>query len=213
VRPSPRANNQPTITEQTFKDQFDKFFAECEKRLKADVLDEWPRSWNDAPLGPPSDPDTYTGMQMKLLQAYDNGRPPSQKLWPVDKAQYDGLPGQPLAASGTPSAPDGRKARLCRATRHCWTRFPAPAGLPLECDTDGNQRFGPDGTTPLLVTTFRDAQGRIKRQAARFQVFVYDEQSPEGRPLKIGDRIEGGGNNGMLTEIHWQVYIANKKAC
>ena len=27
---------------------------ECEKRLKADVLDEWPRSWNDAPLGPPS---------------------------------------------------------------------------------------------------------------------------------------------------------------
>jgi hypothetical protein len=44
-------------------------------------------------------------------------------------------------------------------------------------------------------------------------VFVYDEQSPEGRPLKIGDPIEGGGNNGTLTEIHWQVYIANKKAC
>ena len=89
VRPSPRANNQPTITEQTFKDQFDKFFAECEKRLNADVLDEWPRSWNDAPLGPPGDPNTYTGMQMKLLQAYDSGRPTSQHLWPVDKAQYD----------------------------------------------------------------------------------------------------------------------------
>jgi FtsP/CotA-like multicopper oxidase with cupredoxin domain len=89
LRPSPRANNQPTITEQTFKDQFDKFFAECERHLKADPLDEWPRSWNDAPLGPPSDPNTYIGMQMKLLQAYDNGRPPSQQLWPVDKAQYD----------------------------------------------------------------------------------------------------------------------------
>ena len=89
VRPSPRANNQPTITEQTFKDQFDKFFVECEKRLKADPLDEWPQSWNDAPLGPPSDPNSYIDMQIKLLQAYDNGRPPSQQLWPVDKAQYD----------------------------------------------------------------------------------------------------------------------------
>ena len=89
VRPSPRANNQPTITEQTFKDQFDKFFAECERHLKADPLGEWPQSWNDAPLGPPSDPNSYIGMQMKLLQAYDNGRPLSQQLWPVDKAQYD----------------------------------------------------------------------------------------------------------------------------
>jgi FtsP/CotA-like multicopper oxidase with cupredoxin domain len=89
VRPSPRANNQPTITEDTFKNQFDKFFAECEQRLKANILLEWPLSWNDAPLGPPSDPNTYTGMQQQLLQAYDNGRPPSQQLWPTDKSQYD----------------------------------------------------------------------------------------------------------------------------
>jgi len=58
-----------------------------------------------------------------------------------------------------------------------------------------------------------ETTGRIKRQAARFQVFVYDERSPEGRPLKIGERIEGGGNAGTLTEIQWQVYVANKKAC
>ena len=88
-----------------------------------------------------------------------------------------------------------------------------PAGLPLECDGNGNQRFGPDGVAPLLVTSFRDRQGRIKRQAARFQVFVYDEANPEGRPLKIGDPIEGGGNHGALAEIHWRVYLANKKAC
>ena len=67
--------------------------------------------------------------------------------------------------------------------------------------------------TPLLVTTFHDAEGRIKRQAARFQVFVYDDASPEGRPLKIGDRVEGGGNAGTLVDIQWQVYVANKKAC
>ncbi len=89
VRPSPRANAQPTITEDTFKEQFNKFFAECEKRLKADVLDEWPRSWNDPPLGPPSDPNTYLGMQKKLLQEYDNGKPRAQQLWPIDEEQYD----------------------------------------------------------------------------------------------------------------------------
>jgi hypothetical protein len=88
-----------------------------------------------------------------------------------------------------------------------------PAGLPLECDANGNQRFGPDGIAPVFVSTFRDAQGRVKRQAARFQVFVHDEESPEGRPLKIGDKIEGGGNNGTLAAIHWRVYVANKKAC
>ena len=104
-------------------------------------------------------------------------------------------------------------ARLGNSDTEFYIAPETSAGLPLECDSNGNQRFGPGGTTPLLVTTFRDVQGRIKRQAARFQVFVYDEQSPKGRPLKIGDPIEGGGNNCTLTEIHWQVYVANKKAC
>ena len=49
----------------------------------------------------------------------------------------------------------------------------------------GNPRLSLDGTTPVMVGTFKDAQGRIKRQAARFQVFVYDEDNPDGRPLKI----------------------------
>jgi len=85
VRPVPRAANQPTITDTTFKEQFDKFFAECEKRLKADVLTEWPLSWDDPPLGPPSDPKTYTRIEKKLLQEYDNGR---LQLWPTDERQY-----------------------------------------------------------------------------------------------------------------------------
>jgi hypothetical protein len=104
-------------------------------------------------------------------------------------------------------------ARLGNSDTQFYLAPETPAGLPLECDSNGNQRFGSDGTTPVLVTTFRDAQGRIKRQAARFQVFVYDEQSPQGRPLKIGDEIEGGGNHGTLTDIRWRVYLANKKAC
>ena len=104
-------------------------------------------------------------------------------------------------------------ARLGNSDTQFYLAPETPAGLPMECDGNGNQRFGPDGITPVLVTTFRDAQGRIKRQAARFQVFVYDEASPNGRPLKIGDEVEGGGNHGTLTDIRWQVYLANKKAC
>jgi hypothetical protein len=104
-------------------------------------------------------------------------------------------------------------ARLGNSDTEFYLAPETAAGLPLECDLAGNQRFGPDGIIPVFVTRFRDAQGRIKRQAARFQVFVYDEASPEGRPLKIGDKIEGGGNHGTLTEIRWRVYLANKKAC
>lgn len=87
-----------------------------------------------------------------------------------------------------------------------------PAGLPQECDDDGNPSTGPDGMTPVLVEQFKDAQGRVRRQAARFQVFVYDEESPEGRPLRIGDPVEGGGNSGTLVDIQWRVHLANKKA-
>ena len=88
-----------------------------------------------------------------------------------------------------------------------------PAALPIACDAQGNPVLSADGVTVRRETKFKDAQGRIKRQAARFQVFVYDEQSPAGRPLKIGDPIQGGGNHGTLANIQWRVYLANKKAC
>ena len=87
-----------------------------------------------------------------------------------------------------------------------------PTALPIACDAQGNPRLSPDGTTELSVTKFKDSQGRIKRQAARFHIYVYDENSPEGRPLKIGDPIRGGGNHGTLVDIQWQVYLANKKS-
>jgi hypothetical protein len=104
-------------------------------------------------------------------------------------------------------------ARLGNSETDFYLAPETPAGLPQACDLLGNPRYQADGVTPVLVTDFKDAQGRIKRQAARFQVFVYDEKSPEGRPLERGDRIEGGGNEGTLIDIQWQVYVANKKAC
>jgi hypothetical protein len=87
-----------------------------------------------------------------------------------------------------------------------------PAALPIACDAKGNPLLDADGKTPLTITKFKDSEGRIRRQAARFQVYVYDEQSPEGRPLELGDSVEGGGNHGKLVDIQWRVYLANKKS-
>ena len=87
-----------------------------------------------------------------------------------------------------------------------------PTALPIDCDEQGNPLLSPDGESELAIAKFKDSEGRIKRQAARFKIYVYDDQSPQGRPLKLGDPIKGGGNEGVLVDIQWQVYLANKKA-
>ena len=87
-----------------------------------------------------------------------------------------------------------------------------PAALPIACDNKGNPLLSPDGKQVETVKTFKDKEGRIKRQAARFQIYVYDDKSPEGRPLEVGAPIEGGGNRGTLIDIQWRVYLANKKS-
>jgi L-Lysine epsilon oxidase N-terminal/L-lysine epsilon oxidase C-terminal domain len=102
-------------------------------------------------------------------------------------------------------------ARLGNSETDFYLAPETPAGLPLECDKAGNPLVSPDGG-PIYVTSFKDDNGRVKRQGARFQVFVYEDSSPEGRALKLGDHIEGGGNSGKLIDIQWRVYLANKKA-
>nr|WP_249151526.1 LodA/GoxA family CTQ-dependent oxidase [Bradyrhizobium liaoningense] len=103
-------------------------------------------------------------------------------------------------------------ARLGNSDSEFYLAPETPAAMPLACDSFGNPLHGPDGVTPVPVKTFKDAQGRVKRQAARFQIFVYDDESLEGRPLALGDAVEGGGNHGVLVDIQWRVYVANKKA-
>src|SRR5216684_9403791 len=51
--------------------------------------------------------------------------------------------------------------------------------------------------------SFRDEQGRIKRQAARFRVFEYPEDGSAPKEVKIGPD---------LVNIEWRVHVANKKA-
>ncbi|CAM5351289.1 hypothetical protein MAUB1S_06063 [Mycolicibacterium aubagnense] len=82
-----------------------------------------------------------------------------------------------------------------------------PAQMPIECDANGNAAKG-----DAPIKHFKDSKGRIKRQAARFQIFAYDEANPDGIALKIGDHVEGGGNRGKLVDIQWRVQLANKKA-
>ena len=80
LRPSPRKDDQPTVSAAGVQYSFDAFFAECEKVLRADNLAQWPKVWGDLP------PD-YTAGQEAMLKAYDQGRPPEMQLWPVNAAQ------------------------------------------------------------------------------------------------------------------------------
>ncbi|HET7435185.1 MAG TPA: multicopper oxidase domain-containing protein [Thermoanaerobaculia bacterium] len=62
------------------KEQFDKFFGDCETALFAGTHVEWPRRWSDLP-------EAYRLKQKQLLMDFDEGKPQDQKLWPVNEAQ------------------------------------------------------------------------------------------------------------------------------
>jgi hypothetical protein len=69
----------------------------------------------------------------------------------------------------------------------------------------GTLPVNPDGR-PFAREDFRDAGGRVHRQAARFEVFRYDPSRPDdpGTPVRPGqDGVE---------RIEWTVRLANKKA-
>ena len=76
-------------------------------------------------------------------------------------------------------------------------------GLPLECGPDGTPVLSKGKATP--ISKFKDAQGRVRRQAARFRVFVFDEKKPgdPGREAVLGKDF---------AKIEWTVHVANKKA-
>ena len=95
IRPSPIVNGKPTVTDKTVAKQFDDFFKACSDKLKTAPV-EWPATWNDAPLGPwnlpnseKPNPNTWTGQQALLLQAYDQGSVSSQQLWPENLKQIN----------------------------------------------------------------------------------------------------------------------------
>jgi len=87
IRPLPRDNQgNLTTSVQKVQEDLDKFYAQCNERLKVSPLVIWPKSWADLPRD-------WTEQQQSLLQAYDKrlaqvyGIPPAKALWPVDAEQ------------------------------------------------------------------------------------------------------------------------------
>ncbi|HEX7721905.1 MAG TPA: LodA/GoxA family CTQ-dependent oxidase [Pyrinomonadaceae bacterium] len=87
---------------------------------------------------------------------------------------------------------------------------PEQAGqLPVEITAGGKEQ---------PIKTFKDKQQRVKRQAARFRVFAYDDSFKNGKEIQIGDTIQvvlektGQLMTGKVLDISWTVYLANKKS-
>jgi len=108
-------------------------------------------------------------------------------------------------------------ARLGNSPDKFYIAPDAGGQLPIQCDDNGNPIVDAHGNE-VSVTDFKDASGRILRQAARFRVFIYDDKSPDGREVLIGDHVDiyNRHNGETLTyridDIRWTAYLANKKA-
>ncbi|HYP29942.1 MAG TPA: LodA/GoxA family CTQ-dependent oxidase [Blastocatellia bacterium] len=108
-------------------------------------------------------------------------------------------------------------ARVGDSTSDFYIAPEDPGALPIDCDQNGNAKVDESGRE-VPISSFKDGQQRIKRQAARFRVYVYDDGSKEGRELKTGDEIQvvtphtGQTMVGEVTDVRWTVYLANKKA-
>lgn len=69
-------------------------------------------------------------------------------------------------------------------------------GLPRECDQVGNATGQP-------FTRFKDADGRVKRQAQDFRIFRTEDNKTFEEVTLLTDGVQA---------IHWTVHLANKKA-
>jgi len=69
-------------------------------------------------------------------------------------------------------------------------------GLPIQCDQNGN-------VTDEKITLYKDKQGRVKRQAAKFRIF---RKNPETKQQELVSL-----DNGEVEKIVWTSHVANKK--
>ena len=77
----------------------------------------------------------------------------------------------------------------------------AIGGLPFECDAHGN-RIRKKGA-PQAVRTFKDGRRRVRRQAAVFTIFAYDDERQAPRAVTLADAD--------VERIEWTVHLANKR--
>ena len=81
-------------------------------------------------------------------------------------------------------------ARLGNSPNSFYIAPEATGSVPIDCDLDGNPLPPPSGPPPPPDFPYKDAAGMIRRQAARFRIYVYDDAYPGGRELKIGDELD-----------------------
>lgn len=83
-----------------------------------------------------------------------------------------------------------------------------PGGQPLDRKTGQPIYTGPGMPAQNI---YHDASGALKKQAARFKVFAYDNVNPAdpGRRVQVGTTKVNGKT---VAGIEWTVYLANKKA-
>lgn len=77
-------------------------------------------------------------------------------------------------------------------------------GRPTDCDEFGNAKLAQG--KPVPVERYKDVEGRVKRQGARFRVMRYAEGAlpNQGTEVIVGDAD--------VVSIEWAVHVANKKA-
>jgi hypothetical protein len=79
-------------------------------------------------------------------------------------------------------------------------------GLPIKVGTESD---------PISSSDLRDADGNLKKQAARFRLYAYDfggkstYPSGDGEEIVVGTKLADGR---VVTDLVWCVHLANKKA-
>lgn len=73
-------------------------------------------------------------------------------------------------------------------------------------------------TQTITSDDLRDAEGKLKRQAARFKIYGYTDSEIQqyptqaGSEIKVNSSVEINGTTKIVKTILWQVHLANKKA-
>lgn len=186
VRPSPRRGGKPTVTAESVKASFDRFFSNCEYHLKQDILSEWPRTWSDLP-------SAWTREQRNLLQAYDAGKPEAQKLWPENQRQID--------SQRWPQYYVGAFPFCFLLPEYTATTWPPPAGYPLKMGQAPGLHWyhaHKHGSTALNVANGMTGafliEGKYDDDLNEFYGKVGDELWTRAQPVLVINQLGGTPN-------------------
>ncbi|SHO66620.1 hypothetical protein SAMN02745172_03279 [Pseudoxanthobacter soli DSM 19599] len=124
------------------------------------------------------------------------------------------------AAEGEPARPQRTTFRIHPAmglsrVGNSAAFYLAPETAAGELATTGEALWGglpldPSSGAPLDADGFRDAEGRLKRQATRYRIYAYTEAgwpTGEGQEIVLGSVVDGR----TVKDIVWTVHVANKK--